>query len=260
MELIRKIVKVGNSAGVVLPREWLNGTARVELVKKPLDINKDILEILEPYLEDVIGVYLTGSYARGEERKNSDVDVLVITNKISKKIESGKYNIIMVNEKDLMEHVNKIALPLMPMIVEAKSFINSNLLRQISEKIQITKQNVRPIIELAKSALKINRSFLDLDKELGQYTGTAVAYSLILNLRSLYLINCLRRNKKWSSKELKSIIKRVAGSLILYEGYIRNKNDEKPREDIPINEAEKLYAYVDNEIKEVEKWLRGKKD
>ena len=70
MELVRKIVRVGNSAGVVLPREWLNGTAKVELVRKPLDIKGDILKILEPYLEDISGIYLVGSYARGEQRQD----------------------------------------------------------------------------------------------------------------------------------------------------------------------------------------------
>ena len=55
-ELIKPIVRVGNSAGIVLPREWLNGKAKVELIEKPIDIKRDILEILEPYLEDVVGI------------------------------------------------------------------------------------------------------------------------------------------------------------------------------------------------------------
>ena len=128
MELVRKIVRVGNSAGVVLQREWLNGIAKVELVRKPLNIKKDILEILDPYLENVLGVYLTGSYARGEETENSDVDILVITDGISKRIESGKYNIIMVSENELRDHIKKIAFPLIPMIAEAKALVNNNLI------------------------------------------------------------------------------------------------------------------------------------
>ena len=76
-ELIKPIVKFGNSAGVILPREWLNGKAKIELVEKPLNINKDILEILEPYFNDIQGIYLVGSYARGEQTQESDIDVLV---------------------------------------------------------------------------------------------------------------------------------------------------------------------------------------
>ena len=86
MILTKRIVKVGNSAGVVLPREWLDGTAKIELVRKPIDIKKDVFKIIDPYLEHILGIYLTGSYARGEESERSDVDILVITNNINKKM------------------------------------------------------------------------------------------------------------------------------------------------------------------------------
>ena len=84
-KLIKPIVKVGNSAGVILPKEWLNGQASVKLVSRPISIKKDVLEILSPYLDEVIGAYLVGRYARDEETEKSDVDVLVVTNKTSKK-------------------------------------------------------------------------------------------------------------------------------------------------------------------------------
>ena len=43
-ELIKQIVKVGNSAGVILPREWLNGKARIELIEKAIQFGKAMLE------------------------------------------------------------------------------------------------------------------------------------------------------------------------------------------------------------------------
>ena len=76
-ELVKQVVRVGNSAGVILPREWLNAKAKVKLVGEPLNIKKNVLEILAPYLGDVIGIYIVGSYAREEETERSDVDVLV---------------------------------------------------------------------------------------------------------------------------------------------------------------------------------------
>ena len=33
MKLIKQIVKVGNSAGVILPKEWYGGKARVEFIE-----------------------------------------------------------------------------------------------------------------------------------------------------------------------------------------------------------------------------------
>ena len=85
-ELIKPIVKVGNSAEVLMPKEWINGKEYIKLIKKPLNLKKDILEILDSYLEDILGVYLVGSYERNEQKDESDVDVLVITEKENKKI------------------------------------------------------------------------------------------------------------------------------------------------------------------------------
>lgn len=259
-ELIKPIIKVGNSAGVILPKGWINGEARIELIKKPLDIKKEILEFLEPYLQDVEGIYLAGSYARGEQTKESDIDVLVITSDINKRINKGNYSIIMISEKKLKDNAGKAVLPLVPMIIEAKTLLNNKLIKKISADIGITKGNTRPIIELAKSALGVNRSFLDLDRDWPSNAGDATAYSLILNIRSLYLINCLIKNKKWSSKEFRSIIKNTSGSLKAYEGYIRIKNNNKAMNELPLNEAERLYSYLKKQIEEAEKWLKGKKD
>ena len=76
-ELIKPIIKVGNSAGVILPKNWINGEARIELIEKPLDIKNDILEILKPYLQNIEGIYLIGSYARGDYKSNSDIDIFI---------------------------------------------------------------------------------------------------------------------------------------------------------------------------------------
>ena len=42
--LIKKTIRVGNGAGVLLPKEWLN--TEVKVVLQPLNIEKDILDIL----------------------------------------------------------------------------------------------------------------------------------------------------------------------------------------------------------------------
>ena len=91
MELVKNTIRVGNSAGVLLPREWLGSQVRVIL--EPLNLDKEIVEILmrAKILGDVLGAYIVGSYARGEQTIESDIDVLVITGSINKKIKIGKY-------------------------------------------------------------------------------------------------------------------------------------------------------------------------
>ncbi len=257
-ELTRPIIKVGNSAGVILPKEWLHGRARIELVEKPLDIKKDILEILEPYLEDAIGIYIVGSYARGEQTARSDVDVLVITNSTNKTLEKGKYSIILLEKSKVDLSLENNIIPLLPMIKEAKPLINKDLIEKYKET-KLTKKNLKGHIELTKSALKVNRASIDLDKEMDSLCDDSTAYSLILRLREGYIVDCLMKNKLWSNKELLKIIKKITGSTKAYEGYLRAKENKKIEEELPREEAEKLLNYVNKKIKEHEVWVKRKK-
>ena len=100
---------------------------------------------------------------------------------------------------------------------------------------------------------------INLDKEWPSDCSDAVAYSLILNLRMAHTINKLRRNKKISNKELIHTIKKISGSLNAYEGYLRVKNNEKDKEILPVEEADRLYSYIIKELRGIEKWLKGKK-
>ena len=101
MELIKNTIRVGNSAGVLLPKEFLN--TQVKIVLQPLNIDKDVLNILieEKMLKNVLGCYLTGSYARKEQTIESDVDILVITDKINKRIKKGKYEITCISRGEV---------------------------------------------------------------------------------------------------------------------------------------------------------------
>ena len=86
MELIKNTIKVGNSAGVLLPREYLNTSVKITL--EPLNLEEDIFKILlrKNLLKDTKGIYLVGSYARKESTFESDVDVLVVTSKTNRRI------------------------------------------------------------------------------------------------------------------------------------------------------------------------------
>jgi len=256
-ELIKPIIKVGNSAGVLLPKNWINGEARIELIEKPLDIKNDILEILKPYLQNIGGIYIIGSYARGEQTKESDVDVLVITDKISKKIKKGKYELILIPKEKVESALEKSILPILPMLKEAKPLFNGFLIKEY-QKTKLTKKNIKWHIELTKSALGINREFIKLDKEIKSNSGDGVAYSLILRLRGTYIVDCLIKNKIPTKKELLGIIKKISGSLKAYEGYSRVKNNEKEKNELPIEESARLYNYIIKKINEQEKWAKTK--
>src|SRR3989338_1176258 len=132
---IKKAVKAGNSSAVILPRSWLNKEVRIELIKKTPDtILLDVLQIIKEHisLEEVIGIYLAGSYARNEEDQNSDIDILVITSNIDKEMISHEnYNILIVSSKLLEQKLKKDLLPIGQMIKEAKPLLNANYLDSI---------------------------------------------------------------------------------------------------------------------------------
>ena len=82
-QIIRKVSKVGNGAHVFVPKEWVNEEIIIVRAQK-LSLKEELMKILSPYTEDVIGIYIIGSYARGEQSGRSDVDLLVVTNKTNK--------------------------------------------------------------------------------------------------------------------------------------------------------------------------------
>ena len=248
-ELMRPIVRVGNSAGVILPKEWLNGKARIELIITPTNIKKEIFEILEDYLQEIHGIYLAGSYARKEETEKSDIDVLAITSKINKRIAKGKYNIILISQEEVETALKKNILPFLPMLIEAKPILNGELLNKLRE-VRLTEGNLRSHLEIVKSGLAVNREFIKLNKELNEDSGDANSYSLILHLRSVYIVDCLIKNKIWSTNGLLSLIKGITGSIRAYEGYLRVKNNKGKGGELPLVEAEKLYDYILIKIRE----------
>lgn len=256
-ELIKPIVKMGNSACVLLPKAWINGKARIELIKEPLDVKKDLFEILTPYLEDIMGVYLVGSYARGEQTDKSDIDVLVITNNTSKRIEKGRYDIILIPKSSVENQLKKNILPLLPMLKEAKLLMNAKLIES-HKHTKLTKRNLSFHIETTKSAMKVIEKSIEVSREMEIDEGDGSAYSLILRLRGIYLVNCLKIDKKWTKKEFLRLIKKISGSLTAYRGYLRAKADEKGRDELSIEEAQKLHDYIVKNIKQQENWIKNK--
>ncbi len=255
MELTKHIVRVGNSAGVILPREWLHGEARVTLVKRPENPVQEIIEIVRPYLSSIVGLYLVGSYARGEQTDKSDVDVLAVTTDISKKIKRGKYEITLVSQKEVEQSLKNNILPLLPMIREASPIINANLLEAYT-KTQITKQNLKWHRETTTSALELLRTSISLAREEDTSISDNILYSLVLRLREAYIVDCLMHNKKATTTDLIALIKRITGSIEAYKAYQRSKAHLKTQKKVSVKEAEALYHYLENKIKEQEEWIK----
>ena len=252
---IKKTVRAGNSSAVILPRAWLNQEVRVELVKKTTEkILYETLMIVSKHMntKEIIGVYLVGSYARGEESKESDIDILIITHNTDKEmINEGIYNILIVSEKLLNWKLKNDLLPLGMMIREAVPLINSSYLDSI--KINTNKVNLKWYVDTTKDKLELIRRALDSTR--GK-VANSVIYTLILRIRTLYTIRKLIDNEKYSKKEFVKLISKVSGSDSAYGAYVLVKNDLQKDALVTKREAERLYYYLIKQLKEVIELLK----
>lgn len=249
--IVKQVVRLGNSSGVVLPKEWIGGTAKIELVRKPLNIKGDIFKLLDRYLSSVLGIYLVGSYSRGEQTKNSDVDIIVISDNLRKDIVSEEYNISIYPLKDVKRTIERNPLMIYPRILESKVLLNSSLIKEFSKK--FGKKSFKRFIADTKSILRINKEIIKLDKIEGEFISSPqVIYSLILRLRGLFLVGCLLSNKRYYKKNFFSRFEAKIGKEDfekLYEVYETFKKQEKIKTKIKIAIVEKLFSLVKGEIK-----------
>ncbi|MBI2628722.1 nucleotidyltransferase domain-containing protein [Candidatus Pacearchaeota archaeon] len=256
---IKKTVKAGNSSAVILPRAWLNREVRVELMRKtPEIILSDVIGILNKYiiLNEVIGIYLVGSYARGEEDGNSDIDILVITHDIDKEIiKEGIYNILIVSSKLLEQKLNHDLFPIGQMIKEAKPLLNSNYLSQL--EVNVTDRNIKWYLDTTEDKLNIIKKVIDNTKRnKNKYINDKVAYTLILRIRTLHIIKKLLKNQDYSKKEFIKLINYISKGVNAYERYLAVKNNLEEKKGISIEEAERLYEYLEKQLAEVKKLMK----
>ena len=247
-EVIKQAFKLGNSAGVLLPIEWKGRKVAVKLIDR--SISQEMFEILEEQglLKNVVGIFLAGSYARGEEKEGSDIDIIVITDIINKQIKIGKYEIVFISREKIDKSI-KTSLYLISLLKESKAILNINLLEEYKRKIKGI--SVGKHIREIESITRINDEAVNISEELKENVPDETLYSVILRLRELYLIECLNNNKNPSNKELLSLIKKFAGEEA-YNAYIRIKNDLKPRKVVSVEETRALLNEIRKRIKVLE--------
>jgi len=248
MEIIVKQTReVGTSAGVLLPRSWLNKQVVVKLfLPSKEEIIRDVLDILikNNLIEEIKGIYLFGSYARGDYGSDSDIDILVITQNINKLIDEGNYEIILVSEQNLDKNL-PTSLYYISMIREMKVIINKALMKKYFKK---NKLNVKKFLMEIENMFKINKDVVEMCMGINKNIPDGTIYSIVLRLRELYLIKCLISNKSYSREDFL----KITGEKI-YSAYSRVKRDKREINNVYPNEAGALLNLT-------EKWLKELKE
>jgi hypothetical protein len=252
---IKKAVKSGNSSAVILPRAWLNKEVRIELVKKTNEvILTEVLNILGEHIDlsEVIGIYLAGSYARGEEDRKSDIDILVITSDIDKElITDGSYNILIVSKELLNQKLKEDLLPIGPMLREAKPLLNSYYFRSLD--LRVTKVNVSSYIDSTAEKLKMIKEIIVKSNK--KMFEDRIAYTLVLRIRTLYLIKLMLTDKNYSKIEFIKLIRKISGGDKAYRAYLNVKNNYSEEKSTSLEEIKKLYSYLDSQLDQIKKEL-----
>jgi len=124
MEFLRKTVRVGNSAGVVLPKKLLGSEVKITVVNMPVNIKKEALRLIDDCLENVLGVYITNK---------KPIEVLVISDDIKKVIKEEKIKIIIVPLFQIKKDI-KTNFVLRNKLEKAGVILNKNLLSKIQKE------------------------------------------------------------------------------------------------------------------------------
>lgn len=227
MQITRTVQQIGNGAHIYLPKEMAGKKVVVSLARKSMDeIEMEILMILRAHLKHISGIYLYGSYARGEETAESDIDVLVIGEvEIKKRV--GEYDIASASQEQIEKTIENNAVLILPLLREAKAILNEAWLDRYKKR-RLTKRNTRWYIETTESSLKLAEDWI---RERDLTVIDSLVYPLIMRLRGLMLIESLLHDKRYSHKSLlEHLIKGgISSDKVnqLYRMY-REHRDNKP--------------------------------
>ncbi len=243
-QIVRRVALIGNGAHVFTPKVWAG--EEVIIVRNKKTLEEKILDILKPYLKDILGVYLYGSYARRENEKDSDIDILIITNKRIK-IEEPGFEIVAI-EKYLIPKAIKITpILIYSALIEAKPIINSELLIELKNKYKPKFKDFEEYIIETKNIIEINKTILD-------------PYSLFLRLRGIFIINQIMQNKSYSHRNFKLWILEHSSInyKLAYQAYKDFKRKSKIK-NVEIKDLNKLLEILKEETIKLEAKMREKR-
>jgi len=251
-EHVTEVRKWGNGGGILLPREWLGKQVRLFLIDRTLEIRKEVLAILEPYLEDIMGVYLVGSYARGDQKKESDIDIFVISKESKKSIKSGKYEIEIMPIKHVLALMLHYPPAIYPKFMDAKPILNKGLLDEI-KNLKPAQNSMLRYLNDCRKTVRIDKELIEEDRREGNLLrSTSVVYSSILRLRALYMMKQAAGHKRYSTEAFEAWLAAELNVshedlMEIYEVYKSVLNNRKSHAKISLAIAEKLAGLLGKE-------------
>ena len=260
MRIIKKAIKIGNGAAVYVPKEYGGKEVIVILPEGIEEIKKSVLSKLIGFMDNIAGVYLYGSFARHEEEKGSDIDILVITKEKDDSIKMALKDVDLkiVTLEGVRKAIKKYPLLIVPILREARVLLNPLLLEELKNS-GIDFRRFKWNFEDIRRIVKIIETFIEIDEE---NISASYVYSLIMRIRVCYLIECLLKDKKFSNQG-------VRASLLNYgldkeridnyfEIYRKVRQNEEVREKIKKEEILKLISILRKSLERVKNETKKK--
>lgn len=244
-KIIKKAREVGTGAGVLLPRDWLGKNVSVQLVTLSAEeIAEKLIKILlkKEILNHALGIYLIGSYARNEQEISSDIDILVITDNTNSLISEDNFEIICISQENIEKNL-KNNLYYIIALKEAKPLFNQQLLDFLRNKINLKEFNYKKNLKEIKQIIQLNKKLLS-QEDSGLVND--IIYSLILRVKELYLLTCLKQGKMPLKKDFLNIITKK-----IYRAYQEIKENKKITEKISLQELKEI---MEKAKKIIQKW------
>lgn len=255
-KIIRKVTEIGNGAHIFAPKEWLD--EEVVIIRVPRKNPKEeILKLVYPNLDKVMAVFLFGSYARNEQEKDSDIDILIIASEKFKVNKEG-IDVIVIPECRIEKAKKLNPILFYSMLQEAIPILNSSYLEKLKQD-KIKLEHFKGFLKDTKYSLESNKELMEMDKKLNNKNASeSVVYSLLLRLRGIFIINLLLNREKYSKELFKKWL--VENSGIDYEKvykiYRAVRDNKKTEEKILITETEPIMNLLIKETEKLSKRLK----
>lgn len=260
MRIIKKAVEIGNGAAVYVPREYGGREVVVILPEGVEGIKRRVIEGLMDIMDNIVGIYMFGSYAREEQDAGSDIDVLIVVKEKDERIKGALEGIDarVVTLEGIRRAIKENPLLIMPILREAKVILNPILLEELkNSKIDFSKfrwhfDDIRRIIKIIEGFVELDDKDIDISH----------VYSLIMRIRTCYLMECLIKNKEFSNESVRKIIMREGFSEKeadrLISIYRRIRDGERVKDKIGKEEILKLIGLINKYLKRIESETKKK--
>lgn len=253
-EQIRKrVARSGNSGAVWVPKEWLGEEILVTRIEPPkLSLSEEVINIVFPYLKGISGVFLYGSYARKEETKDSDIDILAIAESKFNLKNRKKFDIEIIETGKIKEAVQKNPF-VYAIINESRPIFNNSLLNELRQSKKDFKEFINWFKETTRDSIKSTKELIELDKLESSYlTSYSVIYSMILRLRGIFLIKSILKDEMFTNYSFKRFMLNYLSESEFKRVYIvyRSVRDNSKLKNIKIEMmiANKILEVLEKEV------------